>query len=124
MPTSSSSGARDRPAFYVRREPKADKVIKFGTSSDQPLLGDWDGDGRANPGVRNPGSKTFQLKAGRKVAEIRFGGRTDLAVAGDWDGDGRWEVGTRRATSQPVPAPRRRRHASPRSASATPTTCR
>jgi hypothetical protein len=87
------------PAFHVRREPKADKVIKYGTSADTPLLGDWDGDGRANPGVRNPATKTFRLKTGRKTTEIKFGGRPDLAIVGDWDGDGTWEVGTRRSTS-------------------------
>jgi hypothetical protein len=87
------------PAFYVRREPKADKVIPMGKSSDQPVLGDWDGNGKANPGVRNPRSKTFRLKIGKKVTRIEFGGRSDLAIAGDWDGDGLWDVGTRRATS-------------------------
>jgi len=89
----------DTPAFYVRREPKADKVMPLGTSSDQPVVGDWDGNGKANPGVRNPDTKTFKLKAGKLVTEIRFGGRSDLAIVGDWDGDGLWEVGTRRATS-------------------------
>jgi Peptidase family M23 len=89
----------DTPAFYVRREPKADKVIRFGTSSDQPVLGDWDGDGKANPGVRNPDTKTFRLKSGKIITEVKFGRRPDLAVVGDWDGDGRWEVGTRRANS-------------------------
>jgi murein DD-endopeptidase MepM/ murein hydrolase activator NlpD len=90
--------ATPAPAFYVRRERKAEKVIPMGTSSDQPVLGDWDGNGKANPGVRHPGSRTFKLKVGRKVTEIRFGGRSDLAIVGDWDGDGHWDVGTRRAT--------------------------
>ena len=63
------------------------------------MVGDWDGNGKANPGVRNPDTKTFKLKAGKNVTEIKFGGRSDLAIVGDWDGDGLWEVGTRRATS-------------------------
>ena len=83
----------DRPAFHVRRAPKADRVIPMGTSSDQPVLGDWDGDGKANPGVRNPSTRTFQLKVKNVVTKVRFGGRSDLAVAGDWDGDGRADVG-------------------------------
>ena len=87
------------PAFHVRREPKAEKVMPFGASSDQPVVGDWDGNGKANPGVRNPGTRTFRLKAGKVVTEVKFGGRSDLAIVGDWDGDGVWEVGTRRATS-------------------------
>ncbi len=89
----------DRPAFYIRREPRADKVVAFGTSSDQPVLGDWDGNGKANPGVRNPDSKTFRLKMRKRVVEVKFGRRGDLAIAGDWDGDGRWEVGVRRSTT-------------------------
>lgn len=87
----------DTPSFFVRREPKADKVIAFGTASDQPVLGDWDGNRKVSPGVRN--GKVFRLKSGRKVTEIKFGGRADIAIAGDWDGDGTWEVGTRRPTS-------------------------
>lgn len=85
------------PAFYVRREPKADKVIKFGQPTDKPLLGDWDGNGKANPGVRR--GKVFLLKNKRNVVEVKFGGKADIGLVGDWDGDGRWEVGTRRATS-------------------------
>jgi hypothetical protein len=87
----------DTPAFLVRREAKAEKVIRFGTATDQPLLGDWDGDGKANPGVRR--SKTFFLKAKRTAIEVTFGGRADIGIVGDWDGNGTWEVGTRRPTS-------------------------
>ncbi len=89
------------PAFHVKRDPKAEKVIAMGATSDQPLVGDWDGDGKANPGVRVPSTRTFELRAKSKtnLTKIKFGGRSDIAIVGDWNGDARWEVGTRRATS-------------------------
>ncbi|WP_372734453.1 peptidoglycan DD-metalloendopeptidase family protein [Nocardioides sp.] len=88
-----------KPSFRIQRDGKRTKVIKFGSSSDQPLLGDWNGNGRVSPAVRNPTTKTFSLKNKRAVTKVKFGGRKDLAISGDWDGDGIWEVGVRRAGS-------------------------
>ncbi len=80
--------------FRPRREPK---VMNFGAATDEPVLGDWDGDGRVNPGIRTPETRTFTLKVGRQRTEVRFGASGDHPVAGDWDGDGVWEVGVRAA---------------------------
>jgi len=85
--------------FQVLRDGKSPKVIRFGTSTDQPVVGDWDGDGRSNPGVRTPETRTFQLRTPAGVTSIVFGAVSDLPIAGDWDGDGTWEVGVRRAGS-------------------------
>ncbi|MFC6285063.1 peptidoglycan DD-metalloendopeptidase family protein [Nocardioides sp. GCM10027113] len=85
-------------AFQVRRPNGGTKVIPFGTSVDAPVVGDWDGDGRANAGVRTPATKTFQLSTPAGVTTVVFGSAADLPVAGDWDGDGLWEVGVRRAS--------------------------
>ena len=52
-------GAGDR-TFQVS-QPPGPLVITFGRSTDQPVLGDWDGDGRANVGVRRPEERTFYL---------------------------------------------------------------
>jgi murein DD-endopeptidase MepM/ murein hydrolase activator NlpD len=84
-----------RPGFRIQRVDKPEKVIPFGAPHNQPLLGDWDGDGKASPGARDTTTKTFTLKQGRTVTSIRFGGRKDLALAGDWDGDGVWDLGVR-----------------------------
>ncbi|WP_205472530.1 VCBS repeat domain-containing M23 family metallopeptidase [Nocardioides sp. SYSU D00038] len=73
------------------------KVVTFGGPTDQPVLGDWDGDGRVNPGVRTPATKTFRLKKGSSVTSIVLGTAPDLPIAGNWDGDRKWEVGIRQA---------------------------
>ncbi len=83
--------------FRVNRPNRPPKVLKLGTGTDQPVVGDWDGDGRTNAGVRTPATKTFQLQTPAGVSTIVFGAVADLPVAGDWDGDGLWEVGVRRA---------------------------
>lgn len=77
------------------------KVIRFGTATDQPVVGDWDGDGRDNPAVRTPANRTFQLRTPAGVTDVVFGRMRDLAIAGDWDGDGTSEVGVRKA-AKPV----------------------
>ena len=86
-------------AYYVTRLGKGEQVIKIGTPADQPVLGDWDGNGRVNPGVRNPASRNFELRVRGKDQIIRFGKKGDLPVAGNWDGVGAWEVGVRRPGS-------------------------
>lgn len=97
--------AKADPTFY-RRGPihrfvvlnEGGKRVKkpLGTTGDQPVLGDWNGNGIANPGVRTPSTKTFQLKIGAKVQKVAFGQPRDLPIAGDWDGDGTDEIGVRR----------------------------
>ena len=86
-------------SFVVRRPKRAPKVIPFGTATDQPVVGDWNGDARTDVGVRTPATRTFQLRTPEGVVPVTFGARRDLPIAGDWDGDGAWEVGVRRAAS-------------------------
>ncbi len=83
--------------FRIYRAKRHPKVITFGTSTDDPVLGDWDGDGRANVGVRSPRTKTFRLLTAAGETTVVFGKPADKPIAGDWDGDGLWEVGIRRA---------------------------
>jgi hypothetical protein len=66
---------------------------------DQPLAGDWNGDGRADIGVKR-GDQYLLDTTHDGVADIRFGlGRsTDTPLIGDWDGDGKDEIGLRRGT--------------------------
>lgn len=58
------------------------------------IAGDWDGDGRAEPGVFADGIWTLSVK-GEKLS-FRFGRQGDAPLVGDWDGDGRDSVGVRR----------------------------
>jgi hypothetical protein len=86
-----------RSTFQVLRSGRTPKVLRFGTATDQPVVGDWDGDGLVNPGVRTPATRTFRLRTPSGVTSIVLGAVSDQPVAGDWDGDGRWEVGVRTA---------------------------
>lgn len=79
--------------FVIYRPGMKNRVVKFGLGSDDPVLGDWDGNGAANPGVRTPSTRTFRLRAQGVEQTIVFGGLKDKPVAGNWDGVGPWEVG-------------------------------
>jgi len=83
--------------FVIKRPGRPDKELPLGTSADQPFVGDWDGNGRVNPGVRTPATKLFTLRAGGKVTTFKFGKKGDVPVAGNWDGVDGWEIGVRRA---------------------------
>jgi hypothetical protein len=85
--------------FRIRRPDASTKVIRFGTSTDQPVPGDWNGDGRLNVGVRTPSTRTFHLATAAGTTDIVFGLPSDVPVAGDWDGDGTTEIGVWRATA-------------------------
>lgn len=86
----------DPAQFNVRRPGQSPQVIKFGRSTDMPIVGDWDGDGHANVGVRTPLTRTFKLQTPAGTEKVVFGRAGDLPVAGDWDGDGTTDLGVRR----------------------------
>ncbi|CAB4723217.1 MAG: peptidoglycan DD-metalloendopeptidase family protein [Actinobacteria bacterium] len=88
-----------RSEFRVQRPGLEPMVLRLGSATDEPVVGDWDGDGKANPGVRRPSSSTFVLKAGGAKTMLVFGEPGDAPVAGDWDGDRRWEVGVWRSST-------------------------
>ncbi len=64
----------------------------FGNPSDDPFLGDWDGDGIATPGLyRRSAGKVFLRNSNTTgIADIEFffGNPGDIPLIGDWDGDG------------------------------------
>jgi len=59
-----------------------------------PVAGDWDGDGRAEPGVFNAG--TWTVRVGGEVSTFRFGQAGDSPLVGDWNGDGKDEIAVHR----------------------------
>jgi Peptidase family M23 len=69
------------------------RVVPFGVGTDEPVLGDWNADGYADPGVWSPRGRLFKLSTPAGVVSTKFGMSSDRPVAGDWDGDGTWEVG-------------------------------
>lgn len=80
-----------------------DSQIGFGSTTDKPITGDWNGDGFDDIGVWRAG--TFFLDAngnglwdGSSIDRtFPFGISTDTPVIGDWNRDGKDEVGVWRA---------------------------
>jgi hypothetical protein len=72
--------------------------VTFGWSTDQPIVGDWDGDGVDTVGVRR--GNAFHLRnsnsSGAADLSFAFGRSTDQVLVGDWNGDGRATIGVRR----------------------------
>jgi hypothetical protein len=65
----------------------------FGIPGDQPLLGDWNGNGVSTPGMFRP-STGFAYVANTNATQVApieffFGIGGDQPLAGDWDGDGK-----------------------------------
>ncbi|HEY9565194.1 MAG TPA: M23 family metallopeptidase, partial [Nocardioides sp.] len=80
--------------FLIYSPGKDPAVRRYGTASDDPLVGDWDGDGTVNVGVYTPATSTFTSYVYKQgTTRITFGKAGDKPVAGDWDGDGKDEVG-------------------------------
>jgi hypothetical protein len=68
--------------------------IHFGEEGDQPITGDWNGNGSSGIGVYRPSNKTWYLDAdrdGQPDLVFRWDAmqQEDIPVAGDWKGLGR-----------------------------------
>ena len=73
-----------------------DSIVTFGMSSDIPVIGDWNGDGKDGIGAFRPLAQMFYLdfnNDGVTDAKISYGSSSDTPVAGDWNGDGRNSIG-------------------------------
>lgn len=87
--------------FFLRNSNTAGTpniTVSFGQSGDQPLAGDWNGDGFDDVGVFRPSTGQFRLRQTAfangqptnvsSTLVITFGQAGDLAVVGDWNNDG------------------------------------
>jgi hypothetical protein len=78
--------------FLLRNSNSAgppDQQIAFGQSGDQPIAGDWNGDGTDKPGVFRPSTGQFLMRLNNgTIITVNFGQAGSLAVVGDWDGNG------------------------------------
>ena len=76
--------------FFPGLEPAEERRLSFGLSTDQPIVGDWNGDGMDSPGIFREGG--WHLLLDRTNVEstniFPFGLGTDSPAAGDWNGDG------------------------------------
>jgi hypothetical protein len=79
----------------------ADFALTFGDPGDQPVCGDWDGDGIDTPGIYRNG--VFFVRnsntSGPADIVIGYGDPGDKPVVGDWDGDGKDSIGIFRGGS-------------------------
>lgn len=68
---------------------------RLGGKGAQPLTGDWDGDGRDEPGWFRTGSVALAMGSGASAwtKRFRYGQAGDVAVVGDWDRDGDDDLG-------------------------------
>jgi hypothetical protein len=76
----------------------ADVQLVFGLSGWKVVMGDWDGDGIATPGVFDPATATWYLRHSNDPADpgvtvIWYGGAGWTPVAGDWNNDGITSIG-------------------------------
>ena len=98
LPEEATVGAR---ALRMARDGQSrvdliDHVFHFGTNTDRPVAGDWNGDGVVTIGVYSGGSWTLDVDGdgvftGADVT-VTFG--NGLPVVGDWNGDGIDDLGT------------------------------
>ncbi len=73
----------------------ADSAFFYGQAGDQPLAGDWNGDGVDTIGIYRNGTFFLRNTNGSGFADLEFpfGAPGDIAIVGDWDGDGIDTVG-------------------------------
>ncbi|MGC1272443.1 MAG: ELWxxDGT repeat protein [Planctomycetaceae bacterium] len=80
-----------------RFDASTDLGFKFGSPGDEPVAGDWNGDGFDEVGVFRGGWWYLDLNGSMTFdagdAAFKFGSAGDTPVVGDWDGDGDDEVG-------------------------------
>jgi hypothetical protein len=80
-----------------------DRTYHFGLSTDIPVSGDWNNDGKTEIGAFRPGNRMWYLDNGDGAWGAGdmilgpFGKATDSPVSGDWDGVGKTEVGVFRS---------------------------
>jgi len=76
---------------------KALRRIQFGLSQAIPLVGDFNGDGKAELAVYQDGIWFIDLNGNGQWDDgdlwIRLGSQADTPVVGDWDGDGKTDIG-------------------------------
>lgn len=95
---------------WAQAAPEATGFVRPDTLGDEPLVGDWDGDGTQTIGVFRTdtpaGTNTFFLRNSNNpgVGDIvieSIGAAGDLPIVGDWNGNGTTTVGLFRPNSPP-----------------------
>jgi hypothetical protein len=90
----------EEPGVTTAYKTLVDCLTTFGLPGDQPVMGDWTGDGRVRIGVFRAGTWFLDLNGNGQWdgveggdGEYALGLPGDTAVAGDWTGDGVTKLG-------------------------------
>lgn len=84
--------------FILQSSNNTFRQEQFGSTGDVPtIVGDWDGDGRADPAVYRAGAQSYffyrpSASPGISFATVPWGISGDKPVRGDFDGDGRFDA--------------------------------
>ena len=101
LPPREKSALRDRlMQRSVAGEPRSDvidHVFRFGGDTDQPVAGDFNGDGISTLGIFNNGKWRIDVNGDGRFTNgddsfFDFGQQGDIAVVGDFNGDGLDEI--------------------------------
>ncbi|QUV86159.1 FG-GAP repeat protein [Chloracidobacterium sp. E] len=89
---------RPTQGFLLRQSNTAgppDIAVPLGQPGDQPVVGDWDGDGKTTVALFRAGQFLLRNEnaVGAPVTTVAFGQAGDIPVAGDWTGKGFDSVG-------------------------------
>ena len=76
---------------------QASRSISYGFPWDEPLVGDWDGDGVDTVSIRRGNEVHVNNRVFPATSRVfTWGGAADQVLVGDWDGDGRDGLAIRR----------------------------
>ena len=78
-------------AWYIKT-PGGLTGQSFGSSSDIPVSGDYDGDGKTDAAVYRSGTWYISRSSDQGVTTRQFGLSNDIPVRGDFDGDDRTDI--------------------------------
>lgn len=87
------------PTFFLADgwSPVANHAFPYGRSTDEVLIGDWNGDGKDTIALRRGHNYHVSNRVrGGGTALIVYGKPNDVVLVGDWDGDGRDTFAVRR----------------------------
>jgi hypothetical protein len=84
---------------------RSDDSRQFGIANDLPIVGDWEGIGRAAYGLYrrstnpSPGASSSWILNSHALQRADYGLASDTPVVGDWDADGKTNVGVYRCVN-------------------------
>ncbi|MGC0250371.1 N-acetylmuramoyl-L-alanine amidase [Pseudactinotalea sp. Z1748] len=78
-------------------------AFSLGLSTDEVLVGDWNGNGRDTLALRRGNMYlVYDRHPGQQFRVIRYGRANDVVLVGDWNGDGRDTFAVRRGSAYHV----------------------